>query len=257
MEHKFLPLRVKACKEEIIESYNSFAQVYAEVTPWEKEAHQAVIAKADIKEGYRVLDAGCGPGTILIKAGEQVGGGGRVYGIDLSPKMLQQARKGVESKGMGDRIQLIKADIHYPLPFSDDSFDIVISTYVFDLIDTPYISKVLRHLVQVLKPGGKMVLANWTFGEGEHKVSSDIYAEVYQNIKVKFGCRPVYLMPFMEKIGLRNLGREYISYDMPPEAIKALFGSLAKELRSAPEIEKKVRGLHHFVFCSEVVWGTR
>ena len=106
MTERIVSPRVKASKEEVVASYDTYAPLYAKVTLWEKETQEIVVAKAEIREGYRVLDAGCGPGTIVIKAAERVGASGRVYGVDLSEKMLQEAMKRAQNAGVQDRIAI-------------------------------------------------------------------------------------------------------------------------------------------------------
>jgi len=254
---KIISPRVTASKEEIIAFYDQFASVYAAVSFWEKEAQEIAITKAGIEEGYKVLDVGCGPGTVITKVAEIVGFSGKVYGLDLSEKMLEEAKKKAQSIGVQDRIKLRKADIHEELPFEDDFFDVVISTYVFDLVDTPHISKVLSNMIRVLKLGGKLVLVNWTLGEGPHKKHSDVFIELFKEIKVDFGCRPVYLLPYMKEFNLKNLGREYISYEMPPQIRQAFFATFEEGLKRAPKIAKKLADLQTFVYSSEIVWGTK
>jgi hypothetical protein len=71
--------RVKAAKQEIAATYDGFAPFYADVTVWEERTRETVIDRAEIREGYRVLDCGCGPGTLVIEAAERAGPSGRVY----------------------------------------------------------------------------------------------------------------------------------------------------------------------------------
>ncbi len=249
--------RVKSSKEEISTTYDSFAPVYADVTVWEEEARATVIAKADIQEGHRVLDGGCGPGTLVIEAARRVGTSGEACGIDLSDKMLEEASKRAGTAGLQDRIKLTKADLYQPLPFEAESFDVVMSTYVLDLIDTPDIPIVLAHLAKVLKPGGRIVLGSWTFGEGPHQPSSDLYTEVYESIDVAFACRPLHLQPYLENLGLEDVNREYIAHVMSSRDAGVLFAPLAPQLESVPELKSRVDDIESFAFCSEVLWATK
>jgi demethylmenaquinone methyltransferase/2-methoxy-6-polyprenyl-1,4-benzoquinol methylase len=249
--------RVKSSKQEISATYDSFAPVYADVTVWEEETRKTVVAKAEIREGQRVLDCGCGPGTLVTEAARRVGSSGEACGVDLSDKMLEEAKKRAESAEVQDRIRLNKADLYQALPFEADSFDVVISTYVLDLIDTPDIPGVLSNLAQVLKPGGRIVLGSWTYGEGPHQPSSDLYTEVYESIKVAFACRPLHLQPHLEKLGFEDVNREYIAHVLSSREAGILFAPLAPELESHPELKQKVADMQAFAFCSEVLWGTK
>lgn len=251
------PLRVKATRDEIVATYDGYAPFYADVTLWEEEARATVIARADLRDGDRLLDCGCGPGSLVLEAAARVGPSGAVWGVDLSGRMLAEAAQRVERAGLADRVSLREADLYEPLPFESDRFDVVISTYVLDLIDTPSLPKVLGELVRVLRPGGRLVLGGWTFGEGPDQPSSDLYAEVYERIEVAFACRPLHLQPQLEALGLVELGREYIPHALGPDEARLLFGPLAEALRAHPDLEQRVAGLETFVFASEVLWGRK
>ncbi len=249
--------RVKSSKQEISATYDSFAPVYADVTVWEEEARRTVIEKAELREGHRVLDCGSGPGTLVIEAAKLVGSTGEVCGVDLSDKMLEEAKRRAELADLRDNIRLTKADLYQPLPFEAESFDVVLSTYVLDLIDTPDIPRVLANLARVLKPGGRIVLGSWTYGEGPHQPSSDLYTEVYESINVAFACRPLHLQPHLERLGFLDVNREYIAHILSSQEAGLLFAPLAPELESHPELKKRVQDMQSFAFCSEVLWVTK
>lgn len=100
----------------------------------------------------RLLDVGCGTGTLLALAGRQCPGVEGV-GIDLSARMLGIAREKLPA-----RIDLVQADAA-KIPFPPDAFDVVVSASAFHYWPEP--QRVLGEIKRVLRPGGKLVVTDW------------------------------------------------------------------------------------------------
>ena len=111
-----------------------------------------------LEPGERVLDVGCGAGTDSLVAAQMVAPDGRVTGIDMTPQMLAKARRAAEEMGL-DNVEFVEAEAEQ-LPFPDESFDVVISNGVIDLI--PDKDAVFSELRRVLRPGGRIQLADVT-----------------------------------------------------------------------------------------------
>ncbi len=108
--------------------------------------------------GERVLDVGCGAGTDSLVAAQMIAPDGRVTGIDMTPQMLANARRAAAEMGL-DNVEFIESEAEQ-LPFPDESFDVVISNGVIDLI--PDKDAVFSELRRVLRPGGRIQLADVT-----------------------------------------------------------------------------------------------
>src|SRR5208337_4692019 len=103
-----------------------------------------------------VLDLGCGAGFDTLLAARRVGTTGMVIGVDMTPEMIAKARNNAEILGLANVELVLGAIEHLPLP--DASFDLVISNGVFNLCpDKP---RVLSEVFQVLKPGGRLQMAD-------------------------------------------------------------------------------------------------
>jgi len=109
-----------------------------------------------LNPGDAVLDLGCGAGVDSLVAGRLVGPGGRVAGLDVTPAMIRRARANQARLGLANvTFQVGKAEA---LPFPDHDFDVVVSNGVFNL--TLDKKKALREAHRVLKPGGRLMLAD-------------------------------------------------------------------------------------------------
>src|SRR5690348_15445574 len=126
--------------------------------------------------GERVLDLGSGAGTDSLVAAQMVGADGSVTGIDMTPQMLAKARAAAAEMG-ATNVTFIEAEAE-ELPFSEASFDVVISNGVIDLI--PDKDVVFAELLRVLTPGGRMQIADVT-------IQNPVSAEGRRNIDLWTG----------------------------------------------------------------------
>ena len=109
-----------------------------------------------IREGEAILDIGCGAGVDSIIAAGLVGPSGSVTGIDVVPEMLARASENARLAGLAN--VAFRESSAEQLPFPDNSFDLVISNGVFNLV----VDKVqaLGEVFRVLKPAGRFMLAD-------------------------------------------------------------------------------------------------
>ena len=114
------------------------------------------ITSGPIREDEAVLDIGCGAGVDAIIAAKLTGPSGTVTGIDLVPEMLTRASENARLAGV-DNVTFRESSAEQ-LPFPDNSFDVVISNGVFNLVVDKV--KALGEVLRVLKPGGRFMLAD-------------------------------------------------------------------------------------------------
>lgn len=111
-----------------------------------------------LEAGARVLDLGSGAGTDSLVAAQMVGPEGTVTGVDMTPEMLAKARDAAAEMG-ATNVEFVEAEAER-LPFADESFDIVISNGVIDLV--PDKDAVFSELFRVLARGGRIQIADVT-----------------------------------------------------------------------------------------------
>jgi len=126
--------------------------------------------------GERVLDLGSGAGTDSLIAAQMVGEHGHVTGIDMTPEMLAKARAAAGEMG-ATNVEFVESEAEQ-LPFPDESFDVVISNGVIDLI--PDKDAVFAELFRVLAPGGHIQIADVT-------IQNPVSAEGRRNIDLWAG----------------------------------------------------------------------
>jgi ubiquinone/menaquinone biosynthesis C-methylase UbiE len=115
-----------------------------------------VLAQLDLKDGMNLLDIGCGTGWAVRRSAILVGPRGKACGVDLSEKMIEQARKA--AAGM-QNVEFQQANAE-ELPFANGSFDRVLSTMSFHHWLHPSVG--VMEIARVLRPGGRVCVVDPT-----------------------------------------------------------------------------------------------
>jgi demethylmenaquinone methyltransferase/2-methoxy-6-polyprenyl-1,4-benzoquinol methylase len=111
----------------------------------------------NVRPGSRVLEIGCGTGTLAILAAQA---GAEVLGFDVSGAMLEVARGKVEAAGLSHKIQLEERGVSSMDGLADDSFDLVTATLVFSELSRDERAYAVLHAYRVLHQGGRLALAD-------------------------------------------------------------------------------------------------
>jgi len=194
---------------------DSFLPVYDLMTKLmgADQARRGLLDQAQIRPGHRILDIGCGTGSLSIQV-KRLHPGTDVVGLDPDPKALARAsRKAARAtvsiqfdQGFGDE-----------LPYTDGSFDRVLSSLMFHHVRTDEKGKTLRAVRRVLKPGGEFHMLDFEGPEnGAHGILSRL---LHSNQRLKDNSESRVLQFMTEagfakpkKVGHREMFFGHIAY---------------------------------------------
>jgi len=138
-------------------------------------------AMASLKPGEVVVDLGCGGGLDVFLAARKVGPEGKAIGIDMTPEMLELARRNAAIAEQG--APLANVEFHQAtidqLPLPDASVDCVISNCVINL--APDKRAVFRDVARVLKPGGRLAVSDIA-------LKKELPDEIREDVAAYVGC---------------------------------------------------------------------
>jgi len=123
-----------------------------------RELRQRTANLARLQPGDAVLDVGCGTGTLAMEVAHRVGRAGRVAGIDPGTQQIARARAKAARRHVPIEFQI---GVIEQLPFPDQTFDVVFSTLMMHHLPAPLKRQGLAEIARVLKPGGRLVIADF------------------------------------------------------------------------------------------------
>jgi len=121
----------------------------------EKKLRQDEIKLAQLKPGDKVLEIGCGTGTLSLAAKVQVGSSGEVVGIDIAPEMVAVASHKTTRKGVDVTFQVGSIA---GIPFPDNRFDVVMCSFMIFHMPEDVRKKGFPEIHRVLKSGGHLFI---------------------------------------------------------------------------------------------------
>ena len=209
----------KVSQSEIPGVYDSLSTTY---DIWgklaETKARSRALDLADIHDGQQILEVAVGTGLAFYEIVKKNPGGTNI-GIDISTGMLKKAAKRLQSlSGANYRLKIGNA---FKIEEESQRFDLLLNSYMFDLIAFNEMDSVLTEFKRVLKKNGKLILVNMTTGES---FGSGIYSLISRmSPKLFGGCRGVRLSEKLMQNGFQVITREYHQQLLfPSEVILAL-----------------------------------
>ena len=146
--------------------HDLFLPLYDPLVRWlgfDRSRHD-LISQANIEPDQHILDIGCGTGTLVVLL-KRLSVPVEVVGLDPDPKALSRAKTKVRRAGVSVQLDQGFAD---ELPYKDESFDRVLSSFMFHHLEQEDREKTLKEVLRVLKPGGSFHLLDFAADHGSH-----------------------------------------------------------------------------------------
>jgi demethylmenaquinone methyltransferase/2-methoxy-6-polyprenyl-1,4-benzoquinol methylase len=156
----------------------------------------------DARAGERVLEIGPGTGRALESLAKAVGSTGKVFGLDLSPGMLEVAGARLQAGGLAGRVGFSCGDAVRP-GFASGACDAIFMSFVLDLIDTPEIPLVLGECHRTLRAGGRIAVVSLAKRPG---TAVRVYEWFHARLPSFVDCRPICAGASLERAGFSILG---------------------------------------------------
>jgi ubiquinone/menaquinone biosynthesis C-methylase UbiE len=215
MRREQTPLKAKLSQSDAAALYDRLATIYdiwARLT--ESKAQRRALELANIEDGQHVLEVAVGTGLAFEHVAKK-NVVGRNVGIDISRGMLAKAEQRLRRAGLSNyELRLGSAA---EIQERDNSFDVILNSYMFDLLHEHEWEAVLGEYHRVLKPGAKLVLVNMTVGES---AGSGIYEAIYRLSPALIGgCRGVQFSAVLERNRFSVHSREYVQQLLFPSEV--------------------------------------
>jgi ubiquinone/menaquinone biosynthesis C-methylase UbiE len=159
-----------------------------------------VLDLADLSTGPKLLDVGCGTGTLAIQAARRLSGAGQVIGVEPAPRQIARARSKARRAGVNIDFQ---SGVIENLSFPDTTFDTVTSTLMMHHLPDELRRQGLDEIIRVLKPQGCLIVADFDYPDG-HQPRTKAAAN---------GCGGTDTLPdLLQQTGFNAISIEHITF---------------------------------------------
>ncbi len=142
--------------------------------------------------GERVLEIGFGTGHAVMTMAKLVGDEGRIYGVDISEKMVKIARLNSIDRQFSGRLSLVCADAS-KLPFKSKIVDVIFMSFALELFDTPEIPVVLSECMRVMDDRARILVIGLT-KESDNGIVLNALEWGHRLFPNFLNCRPIYVV---------------------------------------------------------------
>jgi demethylmenaquinone methyltransferase/2-methoxy-6-polyprenyl-1,4-benzoquinol methylase len=209
--------------DQIRRAYDLWSIVYDKVAgPLENGPRRRALELAEIKAATHVLEVGVGTGAMFLEILKLVHRQNIVCGIDVSLPMLKKAQRlawthAFKNAGLSQAVA-------WNLPFRDETFDVVYSSYLMDLLALDVIPRVLGEFRRVLRSNGLLVIVNLS-RTNPHRLSW--LERLYQLLPASWvpyllgSCRPVFMEEIVRTQSFSEIKREFRKHLTHSEIVTA------------------------------------
>jgi ubiquinone/menaquinone biosynthesis C-methylase UbiE len=215
MHKEQTPQKARVSQRDAATLYDKLAWLY---DAWghltESRARNRALELANINSGEHVLEVAVGTGLAFVHV-VRANADGRNVGIDISHGMLSKAERRLQKAGLSNYELLVGSAL--AIQAKDNAFDVLFNCYMFDLLDEHEWITAMKEFHRVLKPGGRLVLVNMTFGE---KPGSGLYQRLYRlSPALMGGCRSIQMSDQLQRNGFSVHSREYFQQLLFPSEV--------------------------------------
>lgn len=213
-------LRIFQTREETRSYYNKIARVYDLLSERsEQPMRKKGIERLNPKRNETILEVGFATGHSIISIAKSVGPSGRVDGIDISDEMMHLSMKAIKQAGISKYVNLVQGDASQ-LPYKDQSFDGIFTSFTLELFDTPELPKVLNEWRRVLKPGGRLAVVSLS-KESKNNLMMRAFEWTHQHFPNLMDCRAIYVCQAVESAGFEIQSTDHECMWVPVEIVLA------------------------------------
>ena len=186
-------------RDQTRQNYDRMSRWYDLFAGSEKKFTETGLQILGVKTGEHVLEIGFGTGNSLVTLIQQAGRSGLVAGVELSPGMIEVARKRMQAKGQARSAQIIRGDGTL-LPFARDSFDALFLSFTLELFSEAEIPVVLEGCHRVLKREGRLGAVSLA---KQDVLACRLYERGHEHWPAMLDCRPIHVRNSLEAGGFR------------------------------------------------------
>ena len=186
-------------REQTRQNYDRMSRWYELFAGSEKKFTETGLQILGVKAGERVLEIGFGTGYALASIARQAGESGSVTGVELSPGMIEVARKRIQARAPERSVGIIRGD-GITLPLAPDSVDAVFLSFTLELFSEEEIPLVLKECHRVLKREGRLGVVSLA---KKDVLACRMYEWGHERWPVILDCRPIEVRKNLETGGFR------------------------------------------------------
>jgi ubiquinone/menaquinone biosynthesis C-methylase UbiE len=216
--------RVPRTSQQAATAYTRLSRWYDRLGGSEEPHIAEGLQLLNAQPGERALEFGFGTGNGLVALAYGVGETGRVFGIDLSPGMIKVAHQRIEKKQLTGRVSVQRGNV-LQLPYAANTFDVVFSSFMLDLIDTPDLPIVLNECRRVLCANGRVGLVSMSKACAGNVVVK-VYERFHRWLPALIDCRPIYVQSLLTTAGFQiETAQTRSMWGLPVEIVIARKGA--------------------------------
>jgi ubiquinone/menaquinone biosynthesis C-methylase UbiE len=219
--------RVSRTSQQAATAYTRLSRWYDRLGGSEEPHIAAGLRLLNVQPGERAMEFGFGTGKGLVALARGVGEMGRVCGIDLSPGMIAVSRERVEKEQLTDRVSVQRGNV-LQLPYADNTFDVVFSSFMLDLIDTPDLPIALNECRRVLRANGRVGFVSMSKAcrANASQIVVKLYERAHRWWPALIDCRPIYVQLLLTTAGFQiETAQTRSMWGLPVEIVIARKGA--------------------------------